>query len=167
MSQGSFWRHTCGGECKSCSLEDSRAQAIYDQAMQRYRAQWTLFPPLEETSEATRREASRTVFEDKSEATGSDLGGHRRGRDLSRDDRGRKRQAVESSDPGSRVRSKDASFENEEAKIIEILTPYEDEDMSRRICDEFLKRIYGVFKPAGCLADQLHFLTSISGTTRS
>ena len=51
--------------------------------------------------------------------------------------------------PDPRVRSKDASFENEEAKIIEILTPYEDEDMSRRICDEFLKRIYGVFKPAG------------------
>ena len=146
LSQGSFWRNTCGGECKSCSLEDSRAQSLYDQAMQRYRTQWTSFPPLEETTESDRRDGSRKVYED---TTGFDSGGHRRGRDLSRDDRGRKRQAVESFDPGSRVRSKDASFENEEAKIIEILTPYEDEDMSRLICDEFLKRIYGVFKPAG------------------
>ena len=149
LSQGSFWRNTCGGECKFCSLEDGKAQSLYDQAMQRYRAQWTSFPPLESSTEATRSEESRKVYEERSEAAGPDQGGHRRGRDLSRDDRGRKRQAVESTDPGSRVRSKGDSFENEEARIIEVLTPFEDEETSRQICSEFLSRIYAVFKPAG------------------
>ena len=149
LSQGSFCRNTCGGECKFCSLEDGKAQSLYDQAMQRYRAQWTSFPPLESSIEATRSEESRKVYEERSEAAGPDQGGHRRGRDLSRDDRGRKRQAVESTDPGSRVRSKGDSFENEEARIIEVLTPFEDEETSRQICSEFLSRIYAVFKPAG------------------
>ena len=141
LSQPSFWKYTCGGSCETCGLQETKAKDTYDKAMTRFKNQWDMFPHLK--AEDSER---RVVEEPASSAAPS---APRCGRELSRDERDKKRQAVPSSDLGSRTRSKSQGFEIEEARLIELLAPYEDEDTIREICQEFLTRIYLVFKPSG------------------